>query len=486
MTGRFRNLIRPYTLIRLAILPLLAVAALLVTSDGGTAQQAACKCFLPVSSSTWSTTDPGSHPDIAGVFNIGLGPDATPITADDTGDYNFGGVVALAPYAPTDADIPTGALVGSVNSVAVLGILNNSCANQIPVAFTFQKATTDITNTVDMLQFGIGNELAVMAGDNPPFDGVQAVKPAPVVTQYPAFLNAIFDPDWVDYGADKIPGNGDDNNGPAPAIKPRFRAAAATYIGFAQLWVILQSVVFEPGTKLPQLPALDASYGYPAVTVLQTASAAGSATPPIAGAITDFCTPLKVNTALPGVTADNPDTPANEGGVPLRTLSVDGKADSPPAAAGTPIINIGYYISQRDADGDGIENAMDPCPLNADTVWNPRDQTQPIEGDGPDTTPAGPVSDGIPDTCDPTPEATGVQPSDHDDDGFPNRGDNCPLIANKTQDDKDKNADGEEVGDGIGDACDQNPGTPDGAEITCVKISAVEVGGAPEAAVSNA
>jgi hypothetical protein len=369
--------------------------------------------------------------------------------------------------------------------VAVLGILNNSCANQIPVAFTFQKATTDITNTVDMLQFGIGNELAVMAGDNPPFDGVQAVKPAPVVTQYPAFLNAIFDPDWVDYGADKIPGNGDDNNGPAPAIKPRFRAAAATYIGFAQLWVILQSVVFEPGTKLPQLPALDASYGYPAVTVLQTASAAGSATPPIAGAITDFCTPLKVNTALPGVTADNPDTPANEGGVPLRTLSVDGKADSPPAAAGTPIINIGYYISQRDADGDGIENAMDPCPLNADTVWNPRDQTQPIEGDGPDTTPAGPVSDGIPDTCDPTPEATGVQPSDHDDDGFPNRGDNCPLIANKTQDDKDKNADGEEVGDGIGDACDPNPGTPDGAEITCVKISAVEVGGAPEAAVSE-
>jgi hypothetical protein len=178
---------------------------------------------------------------------------------------------------------------------------------------------------------------------------------------------------------------------------------------------------------------------------------------------------------LHGVTQDNPDTPAIEAGIPLRTM---------PAAAGVVVPTIGYYISQRDADGDGYENALDPCPFVPDTVWNPRDTTQPIEGDGPDTFPAGPVSDGIPDTCDPTPEATGFQPTDHDDDGFPNRGDNCPLIANKGQEDKDKNADGEEVGDSIGDACDTNPGTPDGAEVLCIRISTVTVGGPGEAAVS--
>ena len=44
------------------------------------------------------------------------------------------------------------------------------------------------------------------------------------------------------------------------------------------------------------------------------------ATSPAPSAITDFCTPLTVNGNSFGVSVDNPDTPANEGGVPLRTL----------------------------------------------------------------------------------------------------------------------------------------------------------------------
>ena len=97
------------------------------------------------------------------------------------------------------------------------------------------------------------------------------MKPPPAVTKYPSFLNAIFDPDWVDYGADRIAGNGDDNNGPQPPIRPSFPRRGHTSIASAgNLWVILQLVVFEPGTDLPNLPPLDPSLGYPSVTVLQT------------------------------------------------------------------------------------------------------------------------------------------------------------------------------------------------------------------------
>jgi len=187
-----------------------------------------------------------------------------------------------------------------------------------------------------------------------------------------------------------------------------------------------------------------------------------------------------------GVTHDNPDTPANEGGIPIRTIP----------DTGTQIVGISYGASQRDADGDGFENALDTCPYTPDTVWNPHLQdTGAATGDS-DIYSGTSYPDGIPDTCDPTPtEATAgqpppgsvgnPQPTDHDGDGFLNRGDNCPTVANADQADKDPGPTGEEVGDGIGDACDQNPGSPDGAEIKCIKTSVAVAGGDPNTAYSG-
>jgi Thrombospondin type 3 repeat len=479
-------------IIKLAVISGTALLTLLVSGD----EVGAAGSFNPENSSqycmagTGATDDqqlttsctpditPGTHPDIVSSFDL------------PAGDFNFGGVVGLSPSVPDDSAIPVGAILGKLGSQPTLGLLNNPCNNsQLRVPFTFMKGTTDINNTVEPQPFGTDNDLAIMAGDNPPYDGQPDVKPPPAVTKYPSFLNAIFDLNWVDYGPDKIAGNADDTfTGPKSPIKPVFRAVAATSISSAgNLWVILQLVVFDKGTKLPNLPAFDPAYGYPSVVVLQTSSAAGSATPPAPSAVTDFCTPLKTVNVMYGVTQDNPDTPANEGGIPIRTMP----------EAGTQIISIGYNASQRDPDGDGYENSLDPCPFNTDTVWDPR---KPGQGDS-DLFTGVTSPDGIPDTCDPTPNEPTAgppasQPTDHDGDGFPNRGDNCPLIANPDQKDTDR--------DGIGDACDtpgldagtdsagrpipprtvagQGPNVPDGEEIVCIKVSSVTSGGDPNVA----
>src|SRR5207249_4830938 len=123
--------------------------------------------------------------------------------------------------------------------------------------------------------------------------------------------------------------------------KPLFRAVGVTSIPQASnLWVILQILVFDKGTKLPNLPIFDPAFGYPEVTVFQQASAAGSATPPAPSVITDSCTPQTSSSVSYGTTRDNPDTPADESGIPLETLP----------ATGTQITTIGYVASQRDAD----------------------------------------------------------------------------------------------------------------------------------------
>jgi hypothetical protein len=84
-----------------------------------------------------------------------------------------------------------------------------------------------------------------------------------------------------------------------------------------------------------------------------------------------------------------------------------------------------------DADGDGIADADDNCPNDANPLQQDNDH------------------DGIGNACDDTPNGP-----DGDGDGIPNAIDNCPAVANHSQTDTD--------GDGVGDACDDTPGGPDG------------------------
>ncbi|TMF05573.1 MAG: hypothetical protein E6I38_11560 [Chloroflexi bacterium] len=123
-------------------------------------------------------------------------------------------------HIPTDADIPDGAKVGTLNSQATLGLLNSSCATHTVVNFTFYEATTNTSNPI----YASFNYLA---GDING-DGIADIRPPPVVTQYPAFLNTLFG-----------------------GVKPLARYAAATVIpSAANFWVILQVAVFEPGATV--------------------------------------------------------------------------------------------------------------------------------------------------------------------------------------------------------------------------------------------
>jgi hypothetical protein len=83
-----------------------------------------------------------------------------------------------------------------------------------------------------------------------------------------------------------------------------------------------------------------------------------------------------------------------------------------------------------DADGDGIPDAADACPLVED----------PLQGDV--------DGDGTGDLCDAEP-----LPPDGDSDGVPDAFDRCPLLGDSAQLDTDA--------DGAGDACDRCPGAND-------------------------
>jgi large repetitive protein len=137
----------------------------------------------------------------------------------------------------------------------------------------------------------------------------------------------------------------------------------------------------------------------------------------------------------------------------------------PIAVAGSSIYD--GMPSSNDADGDGIPDAMDKCPMVFDPI-RPVDGGR--QGDADD--------DGVGDACDPCPldanttTCTVIDPNDRDHDGVPNDLDNCPDVANPDQADSD--------GDGKGNACDPCPNDPNPGAAGCpVSIYSIKNGMTP-------
>jgi hypothetical protein len=177
--------------------------------------------------------------------------------------------------------------------------------------------------------------------------------------------------------------------------------------------------------------------------------------PMLINPITDFCSPLSTTTTVYGVTRDDPATSGNNAGIALRT--------NPPAPGS--FTAVSYVRSLWDADGDGIESNLDPCPYDPETVWDPRAADPQGDAD----------HDGLPATCDPDDHDYN---HDEDGDGYLNRHDLCPFEYDFAFD--------SDVDD-VGDFCDPFPNDPtDGGRshrhVVCT-TSVIAVGGSTDAPI---
>jgi len=483
-------------------------------------------------------TSPGASSDIRSRFCVGWNDDCS-VRDNPVVDSNFGGIVAFTPNEwglPKGDTIPIGAIAGRLESEATLGLLNNFCGNRIQVAFTMLNASINLGDQISPKPEGetdVMEPLAMDTNNNGIPDGAD---------QYPSFLAEFFDnlqPRARLFGITHIQGSW-------VTLNFVFFENTGVTIEVGQTVLTFDPALGYPSITILQDPTAQAAPGAITdfcaplfsqnltlgVTLNNPCSAklAGEANCPTGepgaptvkekgyplfpcdprntvdedgdGKVNDGC-PQVGPTAETGAQCDNDisddpeDSSANDGCPPVGDQSEGARLAGAcstedeggciyrtnPTSAAT--VNFTTLVaSQRDADGDGIENSLDVCALIPNADWKPR-EVDPVND---------PDNDGLPSACDPKPNETGAGSpvgcksgytgADEDQDCFANRADNCPV--DKSLDDPTKLPEPDtnkpkapdEDSDGIGDVCDPNPDQVNGENISfCLKF-AVAVGGA--------
>jgi hypothetical protein len=309
--------------VRLLGLCVIAAAGLLLSAD-----EVSGTTFSP----QWQASVSDATPGASATLTVELR-----LSAPDSNFYNLVSFIP-AEFGITNGDaIPNGAFSGRVIAAATLGLINDSCSNNLNVDIQLMDASLDPEYSIP-LYYGVTDGNGNGLPDN--------------VDYFPSVLSLI-----------------------SPDLVPVQRLYGQ--IPVAGVIVPLNFVIYPPGSAVPLHPAFEASLGYPTVTILGDPFAVPEPNYPV----TDFCSPLLSTVRLDGVSSNNPATTVNEAGQVLRTN---------PAQPG--VYNTVIFARSRwDTDNDGIENQLDPCPLVADPTWNPRSNTGPGDAD----------YDGLPDTCDP-------------------------------------------------------------------------------------
>jgi hypothetical protein len=314
-------------------------------------------------------------------------------------NYEDSSMFTLTPidmWSKMGNQIPVGAKMGLLAATSTVGVANAACAAAMTPNFKLHNASTDPTDVLGPADMYFMLKYATGPGSVPiPYGKYNPAVPD-YLEGYPYFLNQMFDPDGA---------------GPLPPLVPRARYAGHGLV--AGMNILIQVVVFDPG-QLSLLPGIyqqmGSQIGTPSAVILNNPISQEEAP----GAISDFCTPLMTTTTLY--------TPTQAGDYGTGGGGIEAQRN-PAAGAGVlgtgTIISRSYSRSERDADGDGIENDLDPCPYTSDAGWDPRAPGGPGTGDN--------DNDGLPDTCDPNDAQFN---DDQDVDGYLNRQDICPLVAN--------------------------------------------------------
>ena len=327
-----------------------------------------------------------------------------------------------------------GAVMGAVSSDPVVLSLSlgggmSPCNQSVVVEFTMMNATVDFLNdagtAVDDNDVIWQKSFEVAAGEGNFLEPLSQPDPATTapnqlplhVTKFPGYLMELLDPDllnpeMIDIDDPGGPKTFAADNGTKLPIQPLARYSGRALVAGSDQ--ILEFMVFNPG-QLAELGELENHpyaqmgevFGYPTFVVLNAPNVAVSPS-----SIQDFCAPLGSITLLEGTAQVNQGTAGCAGDSTgadswelscVNTPRTDGTTDNiryknPGSGEGILSTNTNLYlnfvVAQRDADDDGIENNMDSCPLDDNSIggsdpWYARLAT-PGDGD----------NDGLPLPCD--------------------------------------------------------------------------------------